>query len=55
MLDPNAESLLAYVRLVGGHLSGKSLLTWLSLLMSLAVSYLMLPYFPRDVLNEVWD
>ena len=37
-------------RLAGGHMYGKLLLIWLSLVMSLMVSF-----FPRDVLYEIWD
>ena len=36
------------------HLYGKWLLNWLSLVMSLMVSYFVLPFFPRDVLDEIW-
>ena len=43
------------VRQAGGHLYGKSLFTWLSLLVSLMVSYFVLSFFPRDVLGEIWD
>ena len=35
------------VRLAGGHLYGKQLFTWLSLVVSL--------FFPLDVLDEIWD
>ena len=42
------------VRLAGGHLYGKQLFTWLSL-----VVYLMAPFvlcfFPLDVLDEIRD
>ena len=41
------------VRLAGNLLYGKWLFTWLSLLMSLMVSYLFLSFFPRDVLDEI--
>ena len=43
------------VRLAEGHLNGKGLFTWLSLVMSLMVSYFALSLFPRDVLDEIWD
>ena len=43
------------VRLAGEHLRGKWLFTWLSLLMSLLVSCFVLSFFPRDVLDEIWD
>ena len=43
------------VRLAGDHLYGKWLITWLSLVMSLMVSYFVLSFFPRDVLDENWD
>ena len=42
------------VRQAGDHLDGKSMYTWLSLVMSLMVSFL-LTRFPRDVLDEIWD
>ena len=34
------------VRLAGGHLYGKQLFTWLSLVVS---------FFPLDVLDGIWD
>ena len=40
------------VRLAGDHLHGKWLFTWLSLVMSLMVSYFVLSFFPRDVLDN---
>ena len=36
-------------------LYGKWLFSWLSLVMSLMVSYFVLSFFPRDVLDEIWD
>ena len=42
------------VRLTGGHLYGKQLFTWLSLVVSLMAS-LVLSFFPLDVLDEIWD
>ena len=42
------------VRLAGGHLYGKQLFTWLSLLVSLMASF-VLSFFPLDVLDEIWD
>ena len=42
------------VRLAGGHLYGKQLFTWLSLVMSLMASF-VLSFFPLDVLDEIWD
>ena len=36
-------------RLAGDHLYGKWLFTWLSLVLSLVVSF-----FLRDVLDEIW-
>ena len=42
------------VRLAGGHLYGKRIVTWLSLVMSLMASFL-LSFFPLDVLDEIWD
>ena len=38
------------VWLAGDHLYGKWLFTWLSLVMSLMVSYFVLFFFPRDEL-----
>ena len=43
------------VWLAGDHLYWKWLFTWLSLVMSLMVSYFVLSFFPRDVLDEIWD
>ena len=40
------------VRLACDHLSGKLLFTWLSLVMSMMVSF-VLSFFPRDVLDEI--
>ena len=42
------------VRLAGGHLYGKQLFTWLSLVESLMASF-VLSCFPLDVLDEIWD
>ena len=42
------------VRLAGGHLYGKQLFTWLSLVVSLLASF-VLSFFPLDVLDEIWD
>ena len=42
------------VRLAGGHLCGKQLFTWLSLVVSLMASF-VLSLFPLDVLDEIWD
>ena len=42
------------VRLAGGHLYGKQLFTWLSLVVSLMASF-VLSIFPLDVLDEIWD
>ena len=42
------------VRLAGGHLYGKQLFTWLSLVVSLMAS-LVLSFFPLDVLDEILD
>ena len=41
------------VRLAGGHLYGKRLFTWLSLV-SLMASFCAV-LFPLDVLDEIWD
>ena len=37
-----------------GHLFGKLLFTWLSLVMSMMVSF-VLSFFPRDVLDEILE
>ena len=42
------------VRLAGGHLYGKQLFTWLSLVVSLMASF-VLSFFPLCVLDEIWD
>ena len=42
------------VRLAGGHLYGKQLFTWLSLVVSL-MAFLCCLSFPLDVLDEIWD
>ena len=42
------------VRLAGGHLYGKQLCTWLSLVVSL-MAFLCYPFPPLDVLDEIWD
>ena len=42
------------VILAGGHLYGKQLFTWLSLVVSLLASF-VLSFFPLDVLDEIWD
>ena len=42
------------VRLAGGHMNGKQLFTWLSLVVSLMASF-VLSFFPLDVLDEIWD
>ena len=42
------------VRLAGGHLYGKQLFTWLSLVVSLMASF-VLYFFPLDVWGEIWD
>ena len=42
------------VRLAGGHLYGKQLFTWLSLVVSLVASF-VLSFFPLDVWDEIWD
>ena len=42
------------VRLADGHLYGKQLFTWLSLVVSLMASF-CLPFFLLDVLNDIWD
>ena len=42
------------VRLADGHLYGKQLFTWLSLVVSLMASF-VLSFFPLDVLDEICD
>ena len=42
------------VRLAGGHVYGKQLFTWLSLVVSLMASF-VLSFFPLDFLDEIWD
>ena len=41
------------VRLSGGHLYGKQLFTWLSLVVSFMASF-VLSVFPLDVLDGIW-
>ena len=41
-------------KLAGGHLYGKQLFTWLSLVVSLLASF-VLSFFPLYVLDEIWD
>ena len=45
--------MLIIVRLIGEHLYGKLLFTWLSQVLSLMASF-VLSFFPRDVLDEIW-
>ena len=42
------------VRLAGGHLYGKQLFTWLSLVVSFRASF-VLSFVPLDVLDGIWD
>ena len=42
------------IRLAGGHLYGKQLFTWLSLVLSLIASFCAV-LFPLDVLKGIWD
>ena len=42
------------VRLAGDHLYGKLLFTWLSLVMSMIVSFCAV-FFPRDDFDEIFD
>ena len=42
------------VILAGGHLYGKQLFTWLSLVVSFMASF-VLSFFPLDVLDGIWD
>ena len=47
---------MLYVSLAGGHLYGKQLFTWLSLVVSLMASLCVVLFlFPSDVLDEIWD
>ena len=41
--------------LADDQLYGEWLLTWLSVVMALMVSHLVLSFFPRYVLDEIWD
>ena len=43
------------VRLAGGHLYGKQLFTWLSLVVSFMAFFFVLSFFPLDVLDGIWD
>ena len=43
------------VKLADDHLYGKWLFIWLSLVMSLIVSYFVLSFSPRNALDEIWD
>ena len=40
------------IRLAGGHLYGKQLFSWLSLVVSLVASFCAV-FFPLDVLDEI--
>ena len=42
------------VGLAGGHLCGKRLFTWLSLVVSFMASF-VLSFFPLDVMDGIWD
>ena len=42
------------VRLAGGHVYGKQLFTWLSLVVSFMASF-VLSFSPLDVLDGIWD
>ena len=43
------------VKEAGDHLYAKWLFTGLSLVVSSIMSYCVLSFFPRDVLDEIWD
>ena len=45
---------MLHVRLASGHLYGKRLFIWPSLVVSLTASF-VLSFFPLDVLDEIWD
>ena len=53
-INTNKGKNMLNVSVVGDHLYGKLLFTWLSLVMSLMVSFCAV-FLPRDVLDEVWD
>ena len=42
------------VRLAGGHLYGKQLFIWLSLVVPF-MAFFVLSFFPLDVLDGIWD
>ena len=42
------------VRLAGGHLYGKQLFPWLSLVVSLMASF-VLSFLPLNVMERIWD
>ena len=52
--EPESYGDLFNVRLAGGHLYGKQLFAWLSLVVSLMASF-VLSFSPLDVLDEIWD
>ena len=43
------------VRLADGHLYGTLMFTWLSLVMSMIVSFCVLSFFPWYILDEIWN
>ena len=43
------------VRLAGGHLYGKQLFTWLSLVVVSFMASFVLSFFPLDVMDGIWD
>ena len=42
------------IRLAGDNVYGELLLSWLSLVLSLMVSFCV-SLFPREVMDEIWD
>ena len=52
LIEPVSE--MFNVRLAGGHLYGKQLFTWLSLVVSFMAAF-VLSFFPLDVLDGIWD
>ena len=55
LVESVSEDFRSYsFRLAGGHLYGKQLFTWLSLVVSFMASF-VLSFFPLDVLDGIWD
>ena len=45
---------MLHVRLAGGHLSGKQLFTWLSLVVSFMASFCAVPFPTTGCLKKTW-